>query len=195
MAGGKNFGSGDVLTNVQMQMQPTTNAEKTIGILGEDFYDQGNNHNSANSLAFRAFHQRYAFWPDSTRGARDRINVREGRYAIWGYVHILAKVTSGTFDRAEAKYFVDIMTGNVPAPGGADIDDIATDSHLVPVCAMKVKHSIEGGPMTPADDVTAPCGCSFEKRATGAEPTGCTACTMDSQCGTGKCRKGYCEAK
>jgi hypothetical protein len=192
MANGKNFGSGDVLNNVAGVS--LANAEKTIGILGMDFLDTGSNHNSANSLAFRAFHQHYAYWPDSVRNGGDRINVREGRYAIWGYVHMLAQYANNAISDAAALYFINIMTGATPAPGGADIDDISTDAHLVPVCAMKVARDIEGGPMRAAD-VAAPCGCSFEKRATGHEPAGCTACSATTPCSTGVCRKGYCEAK
>ena len=79
-----------------------TAADKTIGILGEDFYDAStggvSNRTSVKALAFRAFHQQRAYWPDSTLTSRDRLNVRDGRYAIWGYVHMLANV-DGTGDR------------------------------------------------------------------------------------------------
>jgi ABC-type phosphate transport system substrate-binding protein len=184
-------GSGGVLAD--LVAQATTNPEKSIGILGEDFYDQGNNRSSLKALAFRAFHQRYAYWPDSTLTSRDKKNVRDGRYAIWGPVHMLAKTTGGTITDANAQFFVDLMRGNLnPAPA-FDIDDAVTDSHMVPQCAMKVTRAIEGGPQSKFAP-TKPCGCSFEKRATGTEPAGCMACT--STCpGSMACRKGYCEAQ
>jgi ABC-type phosphate transport system substrate-binding protein len=184
-------GSGGVLTDVTAQA--TTNPEKTIGILGEDFYDQGNNRSSLKALAFRAFHQQYAYWPDSTLTSRDKRNVRDGRYAIWGPVHMLAHTSGGTISDPNAQYFIDTMQNNLATNPGFDVDDVATDSHLVPQCAMKVKRDIEGGPQsvfTPAK----PCGCSFEKRATGAEPAGCMACTTTCP-GSMVCRKGYCEAQ
>jgi hypothetical protein len=191
----KAFGSGDVFNMVSAQTGATV--DQTLGILGQDFYDTGNNRASVHALAFRAFHQRYAYWPDSTLTARDRKNVREGRYSIWGNVHILAKTTAGAPSYPEADYFVKLLTGTLtPSPlTGVDIDDAVTDAHLTPVCAMKVKHDIEGGAMTPFSP-DKPCGCSFEARATGNQtPPGCTACSATSPCATGTCRKGFCEAK
>jgi ABC-type phosphate transport system substrate-binding protein len=187
-----NFGSGDVLKNVAAQA--TANPEKTIGILGEDFYDQSNNRSQVKALAFRAFHQCTAYWPDSTFTSRDKKNVREGRYAIWGYVHMLAKVDgSGVPTDPNAKFFIDTLQNNLTPAPAFDVNDVITDSHLTPICAMKVTHDIEAAPMKPFSP-TAPCGCSFEKRATGAEPPGCMACT--STCpGSMVCRKGYCEAQ
>jgi ABC-type phosphate transport system substrate-binding protein len=189
--GGKAFGSGDVFNKVAAQA--TLNPEKTIGILGEDYYDSGNNRSSVKALAFRAFKQRYAYWPDSTVTARDKKNVREGRYAIWGYVHMLAKTSGGNPTDPNAGDFIQIIQGTLnPAPS-FDVNDVITDSHLTPQCAMKVTHDIEGGAQH-AFTPTAPCGCSFEKRATGAEPAGCTACTTTCP-GSMVCRKGYCEAQ
>jgi hypothetical protein len=183
-------GSGPVFNNVAMQqnVQP----EKTIGILGEDFYDQGSNRTSVKALAFRAFKQQKAYWPDSSITSRDKKNVRYGRYKIWGYVHMLATVASGTPTNAKAKYFIDLMQGKATA--GFDIQDAITDSHLTPVCAMHVTHDIEGGDQKPYS-ADAPCDCSFVSRATGvAMPAGCTPCNAGA-CTTGVCRKGFCEAK
>ncbi len=189
--GGSN-GTGDVLNYVVGQAT-TGNQEKTIGILGEDFYDQSNNRSSVKALAYRAFKQRYAYWPDSTLTSRDKRNVRDGRYGIWGYIHMLAAVDGqGVPTNAKAKFFIDLLQGT-STPVGYDVTDAITDSHLTPTCAMNVKHPIEFGALTPyAPDK--PCGCSFEKRATGAEPTGCMACTGTCP-GTQVCRKNYCEAK
>jgi hypothetical protein len=105
---------------------------------------------------------------------------------------MLAKTTNSVPTSTGAKTVIDLVTGAATLTG-VDVQDVITDAHLTPVCAMKVKHTIEAGPMS-AYTPDAPCGCSFEKRATGAEPTGCMACT--STCpGTQACRKGYCEAK
>ena len=93
--GGKAFGTGDVFNKVAGNAQ--TAAEATIGILGNDYYDAGMNRASVKSLAFRAFKQHFAYWPDSTATSFDRRNVREGRYPIWGYVHMLASVAGARF--------------------------------------------------------------------------------------------------
>ena len=193
--GGKAFGSGDVFNKVAGNAQ--TAPEKTIGILGEDFLDQGTNRTSVKALAFRAFHQHYAYWPDSTVTSRDRRNVRDGRYAIWGYVHMLLQMTGATPVSAAGKYFVDLVQGTLSPAPAFDATDAIVDSHLTPICAMNVTHDIEGGPMKPYSDA-APCGCYFENRATGVAPSSCTACTGTGQgtCATGKmCRRGFCEAK
>ena len=57
--GGKAFGSGDVLNHVAANAQ--TAADKTIGILGADYWDSGTNRSTVKALAFRAFKQHYAY--------------------------------------------------------------------------------------------------------------------------------------
>jgi ABC-type phosphate transport system substrate-binding protein len=188
-------GSGDVYNDVAAQNN-SPNADKTIGILGEDYYDQGNNRTTVKALAFRAFGQEKAYWPDSSVSARDRKNVRDGHYKIWGYVHMIGPTTPGN-----GQFFIDLMQGNPPAgftfpAGSADIDDVITDTHLTPRCAMNVTHDIEGKDQKAlGSSAPPPCGCSFEARATGATPAGCTACSGAMPCASGVCRKGFCEAK
>ena len=187
--GGTAFSSGTLYTAVK-----NATTDTTIGILGSDYLDQGTNRTAVKSLAFRAFGQHFAYWPDSTVSSYDKKNVREGRYAIWGYLHMLASVATGATvpTSAAGAYFVSLMQGTLASPQ-FNVNDAITDSHYVPQCAMKVTHDIEGGPLrgyTPP----APCGCYFETRATGTAPASCTACTTDATCGTGKCRTGFCEA-
>ena len=192
------YGSGDVFNKVAGAAQ--TAPDKTIGILGEDFYDSSSggvaNRNQVKALAFRAFKQQLAYWPDSTLTSRDKKNVREGRYGIWGFVHMIAKVTGATATNPSAQYFIDFVQGNL-ASSPVSALDLTISSHLTPVCAMKVTHDIEGAPSKPYTDA-APCGCYFETKATGTTPATCKACTADGDCagnanGT-HCRHGYCEA-
>jgi hypothetical protein len=193
--GGTAYSSGGVFNAVVAAN--ATAAEKTIGILGSDYLDQGTNRTKVKSLAFRAFHQQWAYWPDSSVTSYDKINVREGRYAIWGYLHILAAVASGATvpTSAQAAYFVNLIQGTLPAAPSFNVNDAITDSHYVPQCAMKVTHSIEGGALS-AYAPKAPCGCYFDNRIAGAKPAACTACTADADCGTGKqCVANFCEAK
>ena len=195
------YGSGDVFAKVMGAN--TTAPDKTIGILGEDFYDSStnstSNRNSVKALAFRAFKQHFAYWPDSTVTSRDKRNVRDGRYGIWGFVHMIAKATGATATDPSAQYFIDIIQGNVASPPqGLSALDLTIASHLTPVCAMHVTHDIEGAPSKPYTDA-APCDCYFETKATGTAPTSCKACPGgDGDCaGNGAathCRYGYCEA-
>jgi len=122
--------------------------------------------------------------------------VRDGHYKIWGYVNMLAKVdTNGVPTDAKAKYFIDLMQLKV-AGDNFDTQDVITDAHLTPICAMHVTHDIEAADQKPYSS-DAPCDCSFEARATGTTPQGCTACTGTGQgtCSSGMCRKGFCESK
>lgn len=192
---GGNYGSGSLFTAVANN--GATAAEKTIGILGSDYLDQGTNRQQVKSLAFRAFGQHLAYWPDSSVTSYDKKNVREGRYAIWGFLHMLATVASGasTPTSSGAQYFISLITGTLQSPP-FNVNDAITDSHYVPQCAMKVTHDIEGGdlkPYTPAE----PCGCYFDSRILGSAAPGCMACTADTDCtgaGASHCRFGYCEA-
>ena len=193
--GGKANGSGDVLNKVAAQAQ--TGPEKTIGILGEDFVDSGTNRTLIKALAFRGFHQHFAYWPDSTVTSRDKRNVRDGRYAIWGPVHMLLQMNGTTPVSAIGKYFVDLIQGTLSPAPSFDVNDTIVDGHLVPQCAMTVTRDLEGGAQKPYSD-PAPCGCYFENRATGTAPASCTACTGTGQgtCASGQmCRRGFCEAK
>jgi hypothetical protein len=85
--------------------------------------------------------------------------------------------------------------------GTAQSDDVdglggVVSVGLIPDCAMQVTRAVDGGDLalyTPAH----PCGCYFESKipnATGT-PAGCTACTTDAPCGSGKCNHGYCEVR
>ena len=189
--GGKAFGSGDVYNKVAGNAMTAPDA--TIGILGEDFLDTGTNRSSVKALAFRAFKQLHAFWPDSTVTATDRKNVREGRYAIWGYVHMIASGANGKATSAQADYFINLIKGTLPTDPGFDITDLIASTHLTPTCAMKVTHDIEGGAQKPYSD-PAPCGCWFDNKMGSPAAASCTACTSDATCGSGKCRRGFCEA-
>ncbi|MDB4967017.1 MAG: hypothetical protein JWN44_2706 [Myxococcales bacterium] len=171
------------------------NAEKTLGILGTEIYDQAANRANLHSLAFRAFQQLKSYWPDSSPNAFDKKNVRDGHYPLWSYVQYVASMGSdGKARKAGAQTIIDMLVGSQVATSPAfEPLDVVINAGLVPACAMKVKRSADGGPQSlVANDQ--PCGCYFDAKAPmGA--TSCTACTDNSPCGSGMCRHGYCEAK
>jgi hypothetical protein len=179
-------------TAVVTAVSTSTSAEKTIGILGAEIYDQ--NRSTLKSLAFRTFGQHFAYYPDSTSTARDKQNLRDGHYVIWSpTVYLGPTGAGGTLKNPLAQYVVNLIT-NQPATPTPDFDPLATviSVGLVPDCAMKVTRTVEGGDLalySPA----APCGCFFESQV-GAAPASCVACTSDASCNGGKCRYGYCEA-
>lgn len=171
-------------------------SEKAIGILGTDVYDQ-NNRSTLTALAFRAFQQCHAYFPDSTSATRDKQNLRDGHYVLWSPTVYLGRThASSNLTNPRAKYLVDLLTNKLPTPT-PDFDPLATiiSVGLIPECAMKVTRSAEGGDLSRYSPAT-PCGCFFESQV-GTAPASCVTCngTGDVTCNGGKCRFGYCEAR
>jgi len=190
--------SNDVATDVATSTQP----EKTIGILGSETYDSATNRANLKVLAFQAVNQTNGYLPDSTATAFDKRNLRDGHYVAWAHVFYLTKVSS--FDggtaapvNPNAKLFIDILTNTADPgiPSGLDPVALVAQKGIVPLCAMTVTRSTEGGTLSlfaPPD----PCGCYYEsKLSTGAVPASCVTCTGSASCTGGTtCRHGYCEA-
>jgi ABC-type phosphate transport system substrate-binding protein len=178
----------------------------SLGFLGADVYDQ--NRTTLAALAFAAKGQTKAFYADSTSSARDRQNVRDGHYPMWGYEHMFAYVdSSGVPTSARAAGLINLING------------VATDSNLgdyvalegtaanglggtIPLCAMQVKKTDDlPGYLSAAPAPT--CTCAYVKAATGTAPAGCVACGGGSDggadaaagaCTGGKaCQHGFCE--
>jgi hypothetical protein len=165
--------------------------ERALGILGSEVFD--GYRTTLRQLAFRAFGQYRAYYPDSNENTQDKRNVRDGHYHIWSYTHwLLSTDGAGNPLKPLAARVADLIVGNpvTPAPAFEPLDAVIQVG-LVPRCAMKVARTGEGGDFT-FDAPAAPCGCYFESRTGG---TSCTACTDDSPCGAGRCRHGYCEAR
>lgn len=168
----------------------STTPEGTIGILGSDYYDL--HRDTLSSLAFQAFHQKGAYYADSTATSFDKKNVRDGHYVNFGYLHMITHVDgNGTPSTPASKRFVDWITGNTgtggtPAP--FDVLDITISAKLIPTCTMHVKRDSEGGALSLYTPPEA-CGCYFEAQV---GTTSCQTCT--DTCATGVCRRGYCEA-
>ena len=137
-----------------------TSPGTAIGILGSDIYDI--NRDKLSSLAFQAFHQKGAFYADSTATSFDKRNVRDGHYVNWTYLHMLTRLDASGAKNAGAKRFVDWVTGDIastPAPTAPtwDMTALTIQAKLVPTCAMKVTRATDGGslsPFTPAADCT-----------------------------------------
>jgi hypothetical protein len=170
------------------------NAEKALGILGTEIYDK--NRGKIHALAFRAFNQLHAYWPDSKLSTFDKQNIRDGHYLLWSYVQYLATTPT----KPSVQQIIDALTGAITSISYNDgtaktadpIDDVIA-SGLVPQCAMKVQRP--GGEGSDLKLYTAPqsCSCYFDFKATGA--TSCATCDNNTPCASGTCRRGYCEAQ
>lgn len=170
-------------------IQQASDAQSALGALGGDLYDA--NRDKVKLLAFRAFGQRYAYFPDATSDSFDKQNVRDGHYGIWSPTpYIYAKNGAGDPADPIVARVVGLLFGK---SAEADVNGLKSvaESGLVPQCAMKVKRSFDGGDLS-LFDPPAPCGCFFEKSVPNGSTT-CTAC--NGTCPTGTCRFGYCEAK
>jgi hypothetical protein len=159
---------------------PTENAQVSVGTTARD---------NLRILAFQAKGQIAAFWPDSNVDKNDKINVRDGHYALWGPFHLFAHTVGGNpvvNSAPVVSRFTSTLTKQVL--------EAVTDAFLVPRCAMRVRRLTEGGPLS-AYTPDASCGCIFDFRATGS--TTCKGCGADADCPTTapKCNYGNCEVK
>jgi ABC-type phosphate transport system substrate-binding protein len=175
---------------------PNTNA--AIGILATGDADQ--NRDKLKILAFQYTKggQQCGYLPDSTSLSFDKINVRQGRYAVWGAFHAIANVDAGgnpvSANVATVLKYLTNDASLAAADSQAAIDATAT-AHVIPRCAMQVSRTEEvGAEASYQPDV--PCGCYFESKV-GTASASCKTCTNDSGCAAPnpKCRYGYCEAK
>jgi hypothetical protein len=168
-------------------LETSTNPGAAIGILGVEVYD--GIRDQLQSLAFRAYHQYAAYFPDSTATSRDKKNVRDGHYTVWSpTVWMDFTDASGDPTNPTAQYVIDLIAGHDvdPAPSFAP-QLVVAKVGLVPDCAMRVSRSFEGGPLSLYTPVES-CTCSYENAV---DVTTCQTCT--TTCATGVCRNGYCE--
>ncbi len=181
--------STDLVTAINTSINP----EKTIGILTAEA--AGTNSLQLNMLAYQTKDQTCGYWPDSTRTSKDKKNVRDGHYDIWGPIHILARVdNNGMPLNAETADVIDYMTGIKSPNAGFNLIDILADAGLVPLCAMRVSRNSELGPLASFAPERS-CACYYDSRTTGKAD--CMSCTDDSGCteSAPRCNYGFCEVQ
>ena len=151
----------------------------------------GNVPTSLNVLAYQHYGQSCGYYPDSSPSAKDKVNVRDGHYAIWGPLHIMSRTVGGYPVNPNAKRVVEYWTGTMAPPSGVDLIQVDAVNNLVPTCAMQVQRQTEMGALS-AFSSSNPCGCYFEAQSGG---TACQPCTTVSDCPAAAptCSFGYCE--
>ena len=166
--------------------------EAAIGLVSGEVADASRD--TVKVLAYQHTGQRCGFWPDSTATSFDKRSVRNGQYWLWAPVHFFAKVDAQKkiVNPAVAE-LIGLFTGDTVLPN-VDMLAIETKSGNVPKCAMNVWRDGDLGEIRKQEPV-APCGCAFEKLATGTST--CGVCETNAQCGASApvCRFGFCEAK
>jgi ABC-type phosphate transport system substrate-binding protein len=204
-------GSGAVVT----ALKGATNAETAVGILATEYVDQ--NRGTLKALAFQAKDphtsgdQFCGYLPDSSSTAFDKLNVRQGRYAIWGPLHFVVNVDgsgnpqpnpNNTGSAASAvQRVIDFVSANgLSTADNTSLIKAAQKAYVIPDCAMEVMTTTEIG----AEASYAPtgaCGCYYESLAQGGSTTSsyCQTCGSDSDCADAgvykHCNYGYCEAQ
>lgn len=183
----------DVMTNQNMitSVAGSLDPEAAIGFVSTEVADL--NRDIVHTLAYQAFDQTCAYWPDSEASAFDKRNVRDGHYYLWSPYRFYAPGDGTTFDNPLTSRFIGYFTGDEPLPAELPLLDLIIDNGNIPECAMEVWRDDEIGPLysRPAENA---CGCYYELRATGE--TSCTECAEDSECPAESpvCSYGYCEA-
>jgi hypothetical protein len=209
--------STSVLTGVSGD---TANANASLGILSVTNTDPNRSGTASTTpvmeLAFQAKGQSCGYLPDSSAMSFDKLNVREGRYVIWGPGHYITAVSNAGVPmsssapadaptNAAVAYLIKLVTFDKSlndADAMTSITAAATAPGLVPDCAMHVQRTGEVTD-TPIEYSYVPpegsCGCFWESQTSTAAPAGCNACPTTGTCATKfpatpVCRYGYCEA-
>lgn len=210
-------GSGGVVT----ALTNATNANAALGILSTEFTDQ--HRSTLRALAFQAKDsatmgdQLCGYLPDSDDAHFDKLNIRQGRYGIWGPIHFVANVdgsgnaqpnpmNTGTA-AADVQTLVNYVSfaTSLTAAQTLQMIQASVGAYVVPPCAMQVMRTEDAG----AEASVAPmgmCGCYYEALAAGTPtnlgmPTSsyCHSCQSDSDCsGQGmykKCNYNFCEVQ
>lgn len=187
-AGTATTSSGDLLTRL------AATGTAGLGILSADVAQDSRA--TVSVLAYQHSGQTCAVYPDSDANANDKSNVRNGHYAIWGPLHLLARITPNGYPvRALADTVIGYITGTRVSPPGLDLIAVEARRHVIPQCAMRVRRAQELGPLS-SFAPTGACGCYYERLANGF--TSCKRCNTASDCtagGTPVCSYGYCETQ
>ena len=182
---------GNTSTEVLNFVATSGNPEATIGLMGTEVYDGARN--QVKILAFKGFGQRFAYFPDFSATAFDKKNVRDGHYLPWAPTPYLTRVDgTGKAVDPNVQRIIDLVLG---VRVDADVNglDQVIASGLVPECAMGVQRDFDGGPLSLYAPPEA-CACYYDAKVPQGT-TKCATCSTDAQCGTGKCRRGYCEVR
>ena len=223
-------GTGGIITALATA---TSNQNATISTVSDEGLIQYNTTPAGDAglppqikpIAYQHKGQKCGYFPSSKQSTFDKINVRQGRYAVWGPVHFLVPVDGGGHPigphAAAATLVLDyfiatgpnpttplLTVGDAGAPTITDgdkksmIEAEANPGYVVPWCAMEVKITSEIGQPAAYASPT-PCACDFETKV-GAVSGGktlegqtCTPCTDNTPCSgsTPTCRYGFCEAR
>jgi hypothetical protein len=188
--------SGVMLTDVE-----TATTDAAIGILSNATVDPNKKVGGVEPLAFQAKGQDCGYYPDSELGTFDKINVRQGRYEIWGYEHFVTNVTAGkpvvslaaqsnpvVSSNADVQAVINVLThaANITTTSTPTLQEVVqaeTAAYFIPQCAMQVMRTTEVGPEASYQPPQG-CGCLYESLphgGAGNTSSYCQTCTKASE--------------
>ena len=180
-------GSGDMVK----KLTAASPRETAIGVLAADVAED--NRATLSVLAYQHAGQGCGYYPNRDAASNDKINVRDGHYAIWGPLHLLTRLDGNGYPvRRVSADVIGYLSGTKTAPPELDLIYLEAQHHVVPQCAMRVRRTQELGPLFSFSPVGA-CGCYYERAANGV--TNCTPCQKNADCSQAApiCSYGYCE--
>ncbi|MBC8070141.1 MAG: hypothetical protein IAG13_17535, partial [Deltaproteobacteria bacterium] len=152
--------AGQVLT----ALTTSENPEAALGFVAAELADA--NRDLVHTLAFQAYDQSCAYWPDSSATAFDKRNVRDGHYFVWSPTRVYAAVDDdGVIIHEPTRVALGYLTGTAEIPDEFPALDLTIDTGVVPRCAMSVWRDEESGPLYSLQPEQA-CGCYYDFRAT-----------------------------
>jgi len=172
----------------------TQSPDQPLGYVSGSAADQGEDRNEVKTLAFKALGQTCAVLPDSSRARKDKLNVRNGSYALWTPAWFYARTTGADITNERVRNLVRWFDGTATPPGNINVTQIVIRSGDVPLCAMSANRA--EGDLSPITSYkpARPCNGFFEFTAIGS--TSRRACADDGACQASEnCSFGYCEAK
>jgi hypothetical protein len=183
-------GSADNVHYGLVGVTDPSEVKQAIGIIAVDVYDS--DRDNLKALAYQDQDQECAYLPDSTATSKDKRNVRDGHYPIWGPLHFFTNQYA-TVTNAPLTFLAYWTSAQTP-----ELMDAFIAASLVPPCAMAVQREQgkELGALAPISPRQQSCSCYFESRTGTAAPE-CTACSGDDDCpATRVCaRGGFCEIR
>jgi hypothetical protein len=167
-----------------------------IGMLDSSFAENATYKTQLRMLAYRAFGQSCALFPNSTERSTDKKNVRLGAYPLWSPIHFIARVNTQTGEAVNPTVgkVLAYLTGRIQVPNFDFLNATIVES-FIPQCAMQVTRSSDLGAQT-VFHPKASCSCRFDEVTSGSAGGDCATCVSDTACPAAKphCNFGYCEA-
>ncbi len=160
-------------------LEADPNPEQAIGIVAQSDLPAGPAP-GVHVLAYKDNQESCAYYPDSTPTARDKANVRDGHYTLWGPLHFFTHVDdNGAPINPLVERLLSYLLGTALPPGGVDYVAAASQSNLIPACAMRVTRTAEMGPLA-SYAPQASCSCYYDYVSTGE--TSCQRCSRQADC-------------